>query len=53
MAATPQDNMAWLYAKQSRDHAANMTHELAKALVRIEELEAKVQALEIEMLKRR
>ena len=42
MATTPQDNMAWMYAKQARDAAANMTQELARALARIETLEATV-----------
>jgi hypothetical protein len=45
MSATPQDNMAFMYARQARDHATNLTTQLARALARIEKLEAEAKSL--------
>jgi hypothetical protein len=45
MDQTPQTAMALSYAKQARDHAANLTTQLARALARIEKLEAEAKWL--------
>jgi hypothetical protein len=50
---SPQDHLVWLYSRKARDACASMAAELARALERVEALEARVQALEIAMLDRR
>jgi hypothetical protein len=53
MATPPQANMEWYYSKKDKEATEALIDRLAKAERRIQELEAKVQALELERLIRR